>query len=97
MSLLMTAPAEAQKKKKEPSGFLSDYSRLEPDPADKSILVYGDLTPDESTPSGYAWSSSTGPALRLTPGTTTRVRVVVEQRSPLSFILPILRESTGVD
>lgn len=42
MSLLMTAPAEAQKKKKEPSGFLSDYSRLEPDPADKSILVYGD-------------------------------------------------------
>ncbi len=37
-SLLMTAPAEAQ----EPSGFLSDYSGLEPDPDDKSILVYGD-------------------------------------------------------
>ena len=28
--------------KKEPSGFLSDYSRLEPDPNDKSALVYGD-------------------------------------------------------
>ena len=42
VGLLMTAPAEAQKKKRGPSGFLSDYSRLEPDPDDKSALVYGD-------------------------------------------------------
>lgn len=43
VALLITAPAESQKKMKNtPSGFLSDYSRLEPDPDDKSILVYGD-------------------------------------------------------
>lgn len=42
VGLLMTEPAEAQKVKTEPSGFLSDYSGLEPDPDDKSILVYGD-------------------------------------------------------
>ena len=42
LGLLMTAPAEARKKKQEPSGFLSDYSRLEPHPDDKSALVYGD-------------------------------------------------------
>ncbi len=42
LSLLMTAPAGAQKVIREHSGFLSDYSRLEPDPNDKSALVYGD-------------------------------------------------------
>ena len=41
VGLLMTATAEAQKKI-EPSGFLTDYSKLEPNPDDKSILVYGD-------------------------------------------------------
>jgi HlyD family secretion protein len=60
------------------------------------IVVFGSLQPDAKTPSGYAWSSGVGPPLRPTPGTTTAVRVVVDQRSPLSFVLPILRTSAGV-
>ncbi len=57
-------------------------------PAGGCIVVYGELTPDPAAPSGFAWSSSRGPDLRLTPGTPTRTRLVVEERSPLSFVLP---------
>lgn len=50
----------------------------------------------DNTPSGYKWSSSDGPPLQITPGTTTTVRVRVEQRAPITFLLPILREWTGI-
>ncbi len=47
---------------------------------------------DSETASGYKWSSSSGPQLEISPGTTTTVRVTVEQRKPITFVLPILRE-----
>lgn len=47
---------------------------------------------DPKTASGYKWSSSSGPQLEISPGTTTTVRVTVEQRKPITFVLPILRE-----
>ena len=47
---------------------------------------------DSKTISGYKWSSSSGPELEISPGTTTTVRVTVEQRKPITFVLPILRE-----
>lgn len=47
---------------------------------------------DPKTASGYNWSSSSGPQLEISPGTTTTVRVTVEQRKPITFVLPILRE-----
>ena len=55
------------------------------------------LKPDSTTFSGYSWSSSDGPQLEISPGTTTTVRVTVEQRSPISFVLPILREWSGIN
>jgi HlyD family secretion protein len=52
---------------------------------------------DPSTFSGYQWSASKGPTLKMTPGTTTTARVKVEERSPITFILPILREWSGIN
>ena len=46
--------------------------------------------------SGYKWSSSERAQLKISPGTTTTVRVTVEERSPMTFILPILREWSGL-
>ena len=60
------------------------------------IEVAAALFPDPSTVSGYQWSSSAGPTARLTSGTTTTGRVVLEQRAPMTYILPILREATGL-
>lgn len=60
------------------------------------IEVRAELTPDTSTFSQYRWSSSQGPALPITSGTTTTARVVVEHRAPITYILPILRGISGV-
>jgi HlyD family secretion protein len=51
---------------------------------------------DPSTSSGYKWSSSRGPDMKVTAGLTHAVRVQVERRAPISYLLPILREFTGV-
>ncbi|NES20003.1 MAG: NHLP bacteriocin system secretion protein [Symploca sp. SIO3E6] len=60
------------------------------------IEAIAQLQLDSQTFSGYQWSSSTGPELAISPGTTTTVRVTVEERSPITFVLPILREWSGI-
>lgn len=60
------------------------------------IQVVAALKPDAQTYSGYEWSSSAGPQLKISAGTTTTTRVTVEERAPITFILPILRSLTGI-
>ena len=61
------------------------------------IEAIAQLKLDSKTFSGYKWSSSDGPQLEISPGTTTTVRVTVEERSPITFVLPILREWSGIE
>jgi len=61
------------------------------------LEVFTELQPDTSTFSGYRWSSSKGPGLQMTPGTTSSVRVTVEERAPITFVFPILRSWSGID
>lgn len=61
------------------------------------IQVVAELERDPSTYSGFRWSSSKGPELQITSGTTTTARVAVEQRAPVTFVLPFLRRTAGVD
>jgi HlyD family secretion protein len=60
------------------------------------LQVYGDLKLDSTTFSGYKWSSSKGPQLKISSGTTTLVRVKVEERAPITYIFPILRSVSGI-
>ncbi|GET37488.1 NHLP bacteriocin system secretion protein [Microseira wollei] len=60
------------------------------------MQVFSELEPDSTTFSGYKWSSSTGPQLKISPGTTTIVRVKVEERAPITYVLPILRSFSGI-
>jgi HlyD family secretion protein len=60
------------------------------------IEVTAELFRDPATVSGYQWSSSGGPALPMTAGTTTTGRVVLEHRAPITYLLPILREASGL-
>lgn len=69
-------------------GLTADQSSL--------IQVSSMLTPDPTTFSGYQWSSSKGPETEISSGTTTIVRVKVEERAPITFVLPILRSASGV-
>jgi HlyD family secretion protein len=60
------------------------------------IEVVAVLTQNPATASGYAWSSSAGSGVQITPGTTTTGRVVLERRAPMTYLLPILREASGL-
>ncbi len=54
------------------------------------IEIEADLEPDLSAFSGYRWTSA-GPPIKLAAGITTTVRVTVEERAPITYLLPILR------
>ena len=61
------------------------------------VQIFAELEEDSINPSGYKWSSSKGPALRLTSGTTTSVRVKIGEQAPISYVIPIFKSLTGVN
>ena len=54
------------------------------------------LQRDPATRSGFDWGGGPGPDLRLTTGTSTEVSVLVEDRQPISYVIPLLRDITGI-
>jgi HlyD family secretion protein len=53
------------------------------------------LNTDGETPSGYQWSSSSGPPYKVDSGTAVVVSVIVDRRAPISYVLPILKGTLG--
>lgn len=60
------------------------------------IQVNVALDRDASTPTGYRWSSSTGPSLSISSGTLATGAVVVREERPIRLILPKVREKLGL-
>lgn len=59
------------------------------------IAVFAELETSAENESGFAWSSSQGPEQPVESGVTTSVRVTIAKRSPISFVLPILKDWIG--
>jgi HlyD family secretion protein len=49
-----------------------------------------------ATPTGYRWSSSRGPNLKISSGTLTTGSIVVKEDRPVSLVIPTVREKLGV-
>lgn len=60
------------------------------------LEVHTRLQRNPNNVSGYDWGGGAGPQLRLTSGTPTEVRVLVEQRQPIGYLVPILRDLSGI-
>ncbi len=60
-----------------------------------SIQVDVALTRDPLTPTGYLWSSSTGPAVEITSGTPAGGQIILERDRPISLLLPKVRQALG--
>jgi HlyD family secretion protein len=54
------------------------------------------LIEDSSTESGFRWSSSKGPPMKVFSGTICTANVTVEKKRPISYVLPILRSAVGI-
>ncbi len=50
------------------------------------------LLPDPGTPSGFKWSSSTGPSIKLNTGTLCSASVVVKQQRPIELVIPLVKK-----
>lgn len=60
-----------------------------------SIEIVASLEAKPDTPSGYRWSSSKGPPSPVYSGTQSKGSVVVEDKQPISYVLPVIRKSMG--
>jgi HlyD family secretion protein len=60
------------------------------------IEITGDLYQDTSTKSGYRWSSSQGPSTGIFSGTLAQASIVVDQKPPIDFVIPKIKEILGL-
>jgi len=60
------------------------------------IQVNVALRRDAATPTGYRWSSSRGPSLKISSGTLAAGDVVVKEDRPIALVIPTLREKLGL-
>lgn len=58
--------------------------------------VVATLVTDETTPSGYKWSSSKGPPSDIHSGTVATALVVVGEKRPISYVIPLFRKSLAL-
>jgi HlyD family secretion protein len=63
---------------------------------DSPYEVHADLLVDEHTFSGYQWSSSHGPPLKIQSGTRAAAYITVARRRPIEMVIPLLREYSGL-
>ncbi len=58
--------------------------------------VYADLITDPNTESGYKWSSSSGPSIKIHSGTLCSSAIIVREQKPISLVIPKIREKFGI-
>jgi HlyD family secretion protein len=53
------------------------------------VEVYVDVISNSDTVSGYQWTNSVGPAMKINSGTLCDGRIVVSNQKPISMVLPV--------
>lgn len=61
----------------------------------KLVAVQVDLFLNDSTPSGYSWTSTVGPPIQLNAGTVSTGAFVISQEKPIDLILPSSLKGLG--
>lgn len=59
------------------------------------IEITAALIPDSATTSGFKWSSSSGPPMKVFSGTICSASVQVASKRPISYVLPIFKRAVG--
>lgn len=56
------------------------------------LAVTVELDKDDSTVSGFKWSSKKGEALKVIEGTLMAADIIVENKAPITMVIPLLKE-----
>jgi len=54
------------------------------------------LSEDPATASGFKWSSSNGPPMKVFSGTICNARVTVSKKRPISYVIPLFKSTLGI-
>lgn len=60
------------------------------------IRVTVELLPQPEAPSGFRWTSGTGPPTKVFPGTLCQGSVIVESKRPIAYIIPMVKKAAGI-
>lgn len=60
------------------------------------VAVVCRLKEDQNTSSGYYWSSTKGKDLTLTEGTLVEASVVLEEKAPITMLIPYIKEKLTI-
>ncbi|MBU0945844.1 MAG: NHLP bacteriocin system secretion protein [Proteobacteria bacterium] len=60
------------------------------------IQIVADLIPDSSLPSGYRWTSSLGPGVKVTSGVICTASIVVSKKQPIQLVIPYIKYFFGL-
>ncbi len=72
-----------------PSSLIREYLG---EPVAATLVVISPI-PDPATPTGYKWTSQNGPPQEsVSPGSIGMVRIILESKRPISYVLPIFKE-----
>jgi HlyD family secretion protein len=61
-----------------------------------SLEVRIDVVADDSTVSGYKWSSGRGPAFKVGSGTFCTGSIIVQKQRPISMIIPMIKKTLAL-
>lgn len=62
------------------------------------FIAFADLIPDPApgNVSGFKWTSALGPPKRITSGTPCVFQVIVDERRPISYVVPMVKKTLGI-
>lgn len=64
----------------------------------RPFLAFADLLPDSNPKnvSGFRWTSAVGPPKKITSGSLCTYQIIVEQKRPISYVIPMVKKTLGV-
>jgi len=64
----------------------------------KPYLAFAELEsdPNPENVSGFKWTSAVGPPKKITSGTLCAYQVIVDERRPISYVIPMVKKTLGV-
>lgn len=59
------------------------------------IAVEADLKPNSAIKSGYEWTSSKGPPIKINSGTFCNAFITIKEQRPISLVIPVFKKALG--
>jgi len=94
----IAAVSESAASPQELDRILNNQAKTQEYMKQRPFLAFADLLPDANPKnvSGYRWTSAVGPPKKITSGSLCTYQIIVEQKRPISYVIPMVKKTLGV-